>query len=226
MTRVLVVEDEPKLLASLAAGLGEAGYRVDAAADGEEALAYTSTVRYDAIVLDVLLPGSDGLEVCRRLRAGGDRTPILLLTALDALEDKVAGLDVGADDYLTKPFALPELLARLRALLRREAASKEAVLQLGDLSLDPAAQVVRLAGRPLELTAREYAVLETLLRRPGWIVSREAIIESVWGFDYPDSSNLVDVYIGRLRRKLAEAGGRAAIQTVRGAGWRIQEQAA
>jgi DNA-binding response OmpR family regulator len=225
MTRVLVVEDELKLGSALETGLREAQYTVDLALDGEEALNFAQTVAYDVIVLDILLPRVDGLEVCRRLRAAGTRTPILLLTARDALQDKVAGLDSGADDYLTKPFALDELLARLRALLRREAANKEPLLRVADLTLDPAAQRVTRAGRSIELTAREYRLLETLLRRPGAVVSRLMIVESVWGFDYPDSSNLVEVYIGRLRRKLGEGGGASLIQTVRGAGYRLQADA-
>jgi DNA-binding response OmpR family regulator len=225
VTRVLVVEDELKLGSALESGLGEAQYTVDLALDGEEALDFARTVEYDAIVLDVLLPKIDGLEVCRRLRAAGSRSPILLLTARDALADKVAGLDSGADDYLTKPFAFDELLARLRALLRRDSATREPLLRLGDLTLDPAAQRVTRADRPIDLTAREYRLLETLLRRPGAVVTRETIIESVWGFDYPDSSNLVEVYMGRLRRKLACGGGPALIQTVRGAGYRLQSGA-
>jgi two-component system response regulator MprA len=218
-----MVEDEPKLGPALKAGLREAQYTVDLALDGEEALDFARAVDYDAIVLDILLPKLDGLQVCRRLRAAGTRTPILLLTARDALEDKVAGLDSGADDYLTKPFALDELLARLRALLRREASRKEPLLRLGDLALDPAAQRVTHGKRLINLTTREYRLLETLLRRSGAVVTREMIVESVWGFDYPDTSNLVEVYIGRLRRKLTEGGGTPLIQTVRGAGYRLQE---
>jgi two-component system OmpR family response regulator len=222
MTRVLVVEDEFKLAGTLEEGLTDAHYTVDVALDGEEALDYTRTASYDAVVLDVMLPKVDGLRVCRELRESGMTTPILLLTARDAVDDRIAGLDSGADDYLTKPFAFGELLARLRALLRRGADRKEGVLRLGRLTLDPAARIVRWDDRPLDLTAREHRILETLLRRPGWIVDREAIIESVWGFEYPDSSNLVEVYIGRLRRKLAEAGAPPLIQTIRGAGYRLQ----
>jgi DNA-binding response OmpR family regulator len=220
--RVLVVEDELKLSSALEEGLGRAQYAVDVALDGEEALDFARTTAYDVIVLDVLLPRTDGLEVCRRLRAAGTLTPILMLTAKDAVPDRIAGLDSGADDYLVKPFAFGELLARLRALLRRHSDSKQGVLRVASLSLDPATGIVRWGDRPIELTAREYRVLETLLRRPGWIVSREVIIESVWGFDFPDSSNLVEVYIRRLRRKLAEAGAPPAIQTVRGAGYRLR----
>jgi two-component system response regulator MprA len=145
-----------------------------------------------------------------------------MLTARDAVPDRVAGLDSGADDYLVKPFALSELLARLRALLRREAARKDGTLRLGELTLDPAARIVAWANQPLDLTPREYRFLETLLRRPGWIVTRELLVESVWGFDYPDSSNLIEVYVGRLRRKLNAAGAPPLIQTVRGAGYRLQ----
>jgi DNA-binding response OmpR family regulator len=225
LTRILVVEDDPKLGFALEDGLSEARYAVDLAVDGDEALAYAHTSVYDAMVLDVLLPRVDGLEVCRRLRTAGTTTPILLLTARDSLEDKVDGLDSGADDYLTKPFALAELLARLRALLRRDAARKEGVLRVGDLALDPAARSVQRGNRFVELTEREYCVLETLVRRSGWVVRREALVESVWGFDYPDSSNLIDVYIGRLRRKLSAAGEPPLIETVRGAGYRLREAA-
>jgi DNA-binding response OmpR family regulator len=222
MTRVLVVEDELKLACALEEGLGQAQFTVDVAEDGEGALDFARTTRYDAIVLDILLPRVDGLEVCRRLRADGTLTPILMLTARDAVPDRVAGLDSGADDYLVKPFALSELLARLRALLRREAARKDGTLRLGELTLDPAARLVAWANQPLDLTPREYRFLETLLRRPGWIVTRELLVESVWGFDYPDSSNLIEVYVGRLRRKLNAAGAPPLIQTVRGAGYRLQ----
>jgi two-component system response regulator MprA len=187
---VLVVEDESKLAGLVAEGLRRVEYTVDVALDGEEALDFTQVVAYDAIVLDIMLPRLDGLQVCQRLRAGGSRTPIIMLTARDAIPDRIAGLDSGADDYLVKPFALGELQARLRALLRREAARKEPVLRVGDLSLDPA---------------------------------REAIIESVWGFDFSDASNLVEVYIRRLRRKLAECGAPPLIRTVRGLGYRLQE---
>jgi two-component system response regulator MprA len=225
MARILVVEDEPGLARALREGLRESHYTVDVATDGEEALAFARVARYDAIVLDVLMPRLDGLQVCRRLRAAGATTPILMLTARDALEHKVAGLDSGADDYLVKPFAYAELLARLRALLRREASRKEGSLSVGNLTLDPATQRAQRGDRPLELTAREYRVLETLMRRPGHVVSREAIIDSVWGFDYPESSNLIDVYIGRLRRKLGGDGAPPLIHTVRGAGYRLAEGA-
>jgi two-component system response regulator MprA len=221
--RLLLVEDEPKLAGLIAAGLRQAQYTVDLALDGEEALDFAAVSAYDAIVLDVMLPRLDGLQVCQRLRAGGSRTPIIMLTARDAVPARIAGLDSGADDYLVKPFALGELLARLRALLRREAPRKEAVLRVGELSLDPASRTVRWQHAPIELTPREYRLLEVLMRRPGWVVSRELIVESVWGFDFSDGSNLVEVYIRRLRRKLAEHGAPALIQTARGIGYRLQE---
>ena len=226
MTRVLLVEDETRLAEALAEGLTRAQYTVDLAHDGEDGLAYARATEYDVIVLDVMLPKLDGFEVCRRLRADGVPTRILVLTARDAIRDRIAGLDSGADDYLVKPFALGELLARIRALLRRDSAAKEGVLRVSELTLEPAAQRVQWSGRPVDLTAREYRVLEALMRRPGWIVSRESLIESVWGFDFADTSdtsNLVEVYVGRVRRKLTEHGAPALIQTIRGAGYRLRE---
>src|SRR5436190_13937107 len=178
--RILVVEDDDRLATNIASGLNAAQYTVDIAHDGEEALGFTNTSAYDAMVLDVLLPRLDGMEMCRTLRAAGDRTPILILTAKDGVADRVAGLDCGADDYLTKPFAFDELLARIRALLRREAERKEPIIRLDDLSLDPATQQVRWENSAVELTHREYRVLETLIRRPRQIVPRDVIIDSVW----------------------------------------------
>ena len=226
MTRLLVVEDERRLGEALVEGLTRAQYTADLALDGEEALAFTTAAAYDAIILDVMLPKLDGFEVCRRLRADSVWTPILMLTARDDVRDRIAGLDSGADDYLVKPFAFGELLARVRALLRRDSAMKQGILKVSELTLEPAAQRVQWAGRQLDLTAREYRVLEALMRRPGWIVSRESLIESVWGFDFvdtSDTSNLVEVYVGRVRRKLAEHGAPALIQTIRGAGYRLRE---
>lgn len=224
--RILIVEDEPKLAGSLEEGLLNAQYAVDVAADGEEALAFASTTTYDVIVLDVLLPGIDGLEVCQRLRDQGVRAPVLMLTALDGVRDRVKGLDSGADDYLVKPFALEELLARIRALLRRDSERKDPVIRAGELTLDPASQIVKWGDAPVECTSREYRIIEVLIRKCGWVVSREAIIECVWGFDYPDSSNLIEVYLGRIRKKLQEHGAPAVIQTVRGEGYRLQESVA
>ncbi|MFN0072597.1 MAG: response regulator transcription factor [Chloroflexota bacterium] len=223
MTRLLIAEDELKLGFSLEEGLNEAGYTVDLAVDGDEALAFARCAKYDAMVLDILLPRLDGLSVCRQIRQDGALTPILMLTARDSLEDKIRGLDSGADDYLTKPFNFSELLARVRALVRRGSEQRSGTLALGQLTLDPASQTVAWQAVPLAFTRREYTLLETLMRRPEWIVPREAIIESVWGFDYPESPNLVDVYIGRLRRKLREAGTSAVIDTVRGLGYRMRE---
>lgn len=222
--RLLVVEDDAKLATSLQERLTKAQYVTDIAMDGNDALSFASTTDYDAIILDVLLPGTDGLGVCRQLRAAGAVTPILLLTARDAVEDKIAGLDSGADDYLTKPFAYGELLARLRALLRRDATRKDAVLRFSHLALDPSTQAVYWGDRSINLTAREYRILETLVRRPNWIVSKDMIIESVWGFGFSDASNLVEVYIRRLRKKLDEHGAPPLIQTVRGAGYRLSER--
>jgi DNA-binding response OmpR family regulator len=223
---LLVVEDEVRLGEALVEGLTRAQYAADLALDGEQGLAYAQNMPYDAIILDVMLPKLDGFAVCQRLRAGGVWTPILMLTARDAVGDRIAGLDSGADDYLVKPFAFGELLARVRALLRRDSAAREGVLRVSELTLEPAAQRVQWAGRTVDLTAREYRVLEALMRRPGWIVSRESLIESVWGFDFPDasdSSNLVEVYVGRVRRKLTDHGAPALIQTIRGAGYRLRE---
>ncbi|MGE3268955.1 MAG: response regulator transcription factor [Chloroflexota bacterium] len=217
--RILVVEDEPRMAATLGEGLREAGYTVDIAVDGAEGLDYLSTVPYDAVLLDVQLPKLDGFEVCRQMRAKGLLTPVLMLTARDTTADKIHGLDSGGDDYLTKPFAFDEMLARLRALLRRGSTQRDPRLQVSDLSLDPAARLVDRGGREIALTRREYAILETLMRRPGWIVSRDELIESVWGFDFPDESNLVEVYVGRLRKRL---GPPPLIHTVRGIGYRMQ----
>lgn len=226
VTRLLVVEDQVKLGEALVEGLTRAQYAADLALDGEEGLAFARATPYDVVILDVMLPKLDGFEVCRRLRADGASTRILMLTARDAVQNRIDGLDAGADDYLVKPFAFGELLARVRALLRRDTAMKEGVLRIAALTLEPAAQRVQWDGHPIDMTAREYRVLETLMRRPGWIVSRESLIESVWGFDFADTSdtsNLVEVYVGRVRRKLAEHGAPALIQTIRGAGYRLRE---
>jgi two-component system, OmpR family, copper resistance phosphate regulon response regulator CusR len=226
MARVLLVEDEITLGVTLQEGLERAQHTVDLARDGEDALDYARVGSYDVIILDVMLPRLNGFDVCRQLRADGLRTPILMLTARDSVDDRIAGLDSGADDYLVKPFAFGELLARIRALLRRDAPSRDATVRVADLTLDPAAQRVEWSGRPLDLTAREYRILDVLMRRPNWIVSRDSLIESVWGYDFTDTSNLVEVYIGRIRRKLAEVGAPSMIQTVRGAGYRLREPVA
>ena len=220
--RVLVVEDERKIAAYVKRGLEEQGYAVDAAYTGQEALDWAEVVEFDLIVLDILLPELDGVEVCRELRGRGVRTPILMLTARDAIDDRVAGLDAGADDYLIKPFAMPELLARLRALSRRSAdAPKSTVLQVADLGLDTLTRRAWRGGKAVDLTAKEYAVLECLLRHPEQVLTRTMIAEHVWSYDVFNQSNVVDVYVRNLRRKLDDPFERKLIQTVRGAGYRI-----
>jgi two-component system OmpR family response regulator len=221
--RVLVVEDDPKMAALIRRGLSEDGVLVDAAPDGEDALWMAGSTDFDAIVLDVMLPGIDGFETCRRLRADGVWTPILLLTARDAVEDRIAGLDGGADDYLVKPFAFGELLARLRALVRRGAEARPAVLAVGDLRLDPAARRVWRGETEVELSPREFALLEALMRRPGEAVSRLQLLDHAWDYAYENRSNVVDVYVRYLREKVDRPFGTAAIETVRGHGYRLRE---
>ena len=222
--RVLVVEDEVKMARAIRRGMEQEGYAVDTALDGDEGLHLVTENDYDAIVLDVMLPGIDGLEVCRRLRERGRWAPVLMLTARDTVPDRIEGLDAGADDYLVKPFAFGELLARLRALIRRGAVERPAVLQVGDLALDPAGHSVTRAGRQVELSAREFALLEFLMRHPGEVVSRTAILEHVWDYNYDGFSNVVDVYVGYLRRKLEQPFGRTLIRTVRGVGYALETQ--
>jgi len=201
--RVLIVEDERKISAYVKRGLEEQGYAVDAVYTGRDALDWAEAAPYDLILLDILLPELDGLSVCRELRRSGLRMPILMLTARDAVDDRVAGLDSGADDYLIKPFALKELLARLRALTRRAAdATKSPVLQVADLSLDTLTHRVRRGGKTIELTAKEYGVLECLLREPERVLTRTMIAEHVWNYDVFNQSNVVDVYVRNLRRKI------------------------
>ena len=220
--RVLVVEDELKMLRALRRGLEQEGYAVDTASDGDEGLYLATENAYDAIVLDVMLPGVDGFEVCRRLREGSRWAPVLMLTARDAVGDRIEGLDAGADDYLAKPFAFGELLARLRALLRRGATERPAVLRAGDVTLDPAAHLVTRAGLQVRLSAREFALLEYLMRRPGQVVSRSDVLEHVWDYGYDGLSNVVDVYVGYLRRKLEQPFSRGLIRTVRGVGYALE----
>jgi DNA-binding response OmpR family regulator len=220
--RVLVVEDERKISAYVKRGLEEQGYAVDAVYTGREALDWAEVAPYDLIILDILLPEMDGLNICRELRRRGMRTPILMLTARDAVDDRVAGLDAGADDYLVKPFALKELLARLRALSRRPAdAAKSSLLQIADLTLDTLTRRVKRGDRPIQLTAKEYAVLECLLREPERVLSRTQIAEHVWNYDVYNQSNVVDVYIRNLRRKIDDGFDLKLIHTVRGAGYRL-----
>jgi DNA-binding response OmpR family regulator len=220
--RVLLVEDEPSAAAVLAKGLREQSYAVDVAADGERALFQVSTTEYDALILDVMLPIQDGLSVCRAIRASGSLVPILMVTARDGVEWRIAGLDSGADDYLIKPFDFGELLARLRALIRRGCRPiLPERLTLGDLGLDTRARRAWVAGRELTLTAKEYALLEYLTRRAGDVVGRSDIAEHVWDEHYDQLSNIVDVYIQRLRRKLDRPGRESLIRTRRGEGYQL-----
>jgi two-component system OmpR family response regulator len=220
--RVLIVEDELKLASLLRRGLVEEAHAVDVARTGEDAIWMAGATEYDAIVLDLMLPGVDGVEVCRRLRAGGVWAPVLMLTARDGVEDRIGGLDAGADDYLTKPFAFAELLARLRALARRGAVERPAVLEVGDLRLDPATRKVWRAGAEIELSPKEFALLETFMRRPGRVLSRYELLEHAWDYDYERRSNVTDVYVRYLREKVDRPFGRASIETVRGAGYRLR----
>ena len=220
--RILLVEDEHKISAYVKRGLEETGYAVDAVFTGREALDWAESAPYDAIILDILLPEMDGLTACRELRQRGDRTPILMLTARDTVDDRVAGLDAGADDYLVKPFALKELLARLRALTRRSSDQpKSPILEFANLSLDTRTHQVRRDERIIELAAKEYAVLECLLREPGRVLTRTQIAEHVWNYDTYNQSNVVDVYIRNLRRKIDDPFEQKLIHTVRGAGYRL-----
>ena len=221
--RILVVEDERKMAGLLKRGLEEEGYAVDFASSGGDAIWAATENPYDAILLDVMLPDLTGFEVCRRIRAGGRWAPVLMLTARNAIPDRVAGLDSGADDYLTKPFSFNELFARLRALLRRGALERPAVLRVGDLTLDPAARRVTRDDLEIGLTAKEFALLEFFMRRPGEVMTRTRIIEHVWDFGYDGDSNVVDVYVRYLREKIDRPFGRASIETVRGSGYRLRE---
>jgi two-component system OmpR family response regulator len=220
--RVLVVEDELRMASLIRRGLVGEGIAADAVASGEDALWRAQAHDYDAIVLDVMLPGLSGFETCRRLRAEGVWAPVLMLTARDSVNDRVAGLDSGADDYLIKPFAFAELLARLRALVRRGDHERPAVLEVGDLRLDPATREVSRAGGEIRLSAKEFTLLETFMRRPGEALSRLYLLEHAWDFAYDNRSNVIDVFVRRLRGKIDEPFGRASLETVRGVGYRLR----
>jgi heavy metal response regulator len=219
--RILVVEDEDAIAAFVCQGLEEAGYAVDLAADGAEALHWAAIAEYDLVILDIMLPEVDGLTVCAELRRRGVRTPVLMLTARDAIEDRVAGLDSGADDYLIKPFAFAELLARMRALLRREPMLAGTLLQVEDLTLDTLSHVVCRAGQPITLTSKEYSLLEFLMRHPNQTLTRATIAEHVWNYDFDNLTNVIDVHIYGLRRKIDDAREPKLLHTVRGIGYRL-----
>jgi len=221
--RILIVEDNRSLNQSLLKNLEEEGHAVDAAFDGSEGEYLAEVTEYDTIILDIMLPKKNGLEVCRELRRKGVRTPILMLTARDTIEDRVTGLDSGADDYLVKPFAMAELSARLRALLRRDLPDKSGELKVGDLVLDPATHKVEREGKRIELTSKEFALLEYFMRNPERLITREMAEEHVWDYDYEGVSNVIDVYIRRLRRKVDDPFKVKLLETVRGAGYRLMK---
>jgi DNA-binding response OmpR family regulator len=221
--RILVVEDEAMLAETLRKGLGVAGYAVDVAHDGEDALFQANVFDYDAIVLDLMLPRTDGFAVCETLRRRGYETPVLMLTARDAVDDRVRGLDSGADDYLVKPFHFRELLARVRALLRRGPSPRSSTLEVADLTIDPARCVVQRAGEPIELTPREFALIEYLARNAGEVVTRSSLLEHVWDSCYGGLSNVIDVHIANLRRKVDAPFATPLLRTVRGVGYILEE---
>ena len=222
--RILIVEDEVKMAGLLRRGLLEEGHAVDVARTGGEALVRAGATEYDAILLDVMLPGGDGFQVCRQLRRQGVWSPVLMLTARDGVEDRVAGLDTGADDYLTKPFSFAELLARLRALARRGAVERPALLEVGDLRLNPATRQVWRGDIEIQLSVKEFALLETFMRRPGQVLSRFDLLEHAWDYAYENRSNVVDVYMRYLREKIDRPFERASLETVRGVGYRLRKE--
>jgi two-component system OmpR family response regulator len=221
--RVLIVEDELRMAGLIRRGLVNEGLAADVTRDGAEAIWLAQAHDYDVLVLDVMLPGIDGFEVCRRLRSAGVWSPVLMLTARDSVDDRVQGLDSGADDYLVKPFAFAELLARLRALNRRGDTERPATLTVGDLRLNPATREVHRGAESVLLSAKEFALLETFMRRPGEVLSRLHLLEHAWDFAYENRSNVVDVYVRRLRRKIDEPFGCVTLETVRGAGYRLRQ---
>jgi two-component system OmpR family response regulator len=220
--RALIVEDELRMASLIRRGLAKEGLAVDVANSGEDALWMAQSSKYDVIVLDVMLPGISGFETCRRLRTSGVWAPVLMLTARDSVDDRVTGLDTGADDYLVKPFAFAELLARLRALSRRGDGERPAVLEVGDLRLDPATQRVWRGSSEIQVSTKEFALLETFMRRPDEVLSRYDLLEHAWDFAYENRSNIIDVYMRHLRRKIDEPFGRRSLETVRGAGYRLR----
>jgi two-component system, OmpR family, response regulator len=220
---VLVVEDEVKMAALIRRGLSEEGLTVDVAGSGEEAVGRARAGAFDAIVLDVVLPGIDGFETCRQLRLEGIWSPVLMLTARGALEDRVAGLDGGADDYLTKPFSFAELLARLRALSRRGQSERPSVVTVGELRLDPASRQVWRGESEIELSAKEFAILETFMRRPGHVLTRTQLLDQAWEYDFEHRSNVIEVYVRYLRRKIDLPFGVRSLETIRGAGYRLRK---
>jgi two-component system OmpR family response regulator len=222
--RILVVEDDPVMGRILEQGLDEAGFSVDLVTSGEEAIAAALTTPFDAISLDLMIPGEDGLEVCNRLRRRRIETPVLMLTARDAVGDRVRGLESGADDYLVKPFAFEEYIARLRALTRRHLAERSAIMEVAGISLDTRNRTASVGGKPLPLTAKEFAILECFMHNPGRLLDQEQIAQHAWNYELDTESNLVEVYVGRLRRKLVGAGIADPISTVRHAGYRFQPQ--
>ena len=220
--RVLVVEDDLAIANAVRAGLTGEGWASDVVGSGSEALAWAAEYPYDVVLLDLVLPGMNGLEVCTRLRTAGVAAPILMVTALDAVGDRVIGLDLGADDYLAKPFAMAELLARIRALRRRHVPDRGPALRVADLEIEPATRAVRRSGTSIMLTAREFALLEFLARNAGQVFTRDRLIDAVWNADYAPESNIVDVYIRSLRRKIDDGRRNGMIETVRGAGYRLK----
>lgn len=222
--RILIVEDEKSLRTLLERRFTGEKYTVDACGDGREALSYIETGTYDCIILDIMLPGMDGLSVLREMRDRRHRTPVLLLTARDSIVDRVKGLDIGADDYLTKPFSYDELSARVRAMLRRGGEEKTTILSLADLSMDTLTRTVTRGGKEIELTSKEYALLEYFLRHPGQVFTREQIIGHIWNFDFDNDSNIVDVYVRYLRRKIDDDSATPLIHTIRGTGYTLREK--
>jgi two-component system OmpR family response regulator len=220
--RILVVEDELKMARAITRGLQNEGYAVEAVHNGDDAVFWATEQEFDAIVLDVMLPGKDGFTVCRELRAAGVQTPVLMLTARSGVEDRIGGLDAGADDYLVKPFAFGELLARLRALMRRGPAERAPEIVVGDIVIDPAAHTVTRAGKPIDLSPREFTLLEYLAHRAGEVVTRSDILDHVWHYDYDGMSNVVDVYVGYLRKKLEQPFRSKVIKSVRGVGYMLE----